>query len=237
MLTPFFFAVIPPPSKSSATLKSTFERLKAVDERERSVKFLLKNEFLHRFDLLHSSRSVISRPVSATPEPQMDMPHVSASVEEPTSSEFHGETALSKCTSPSDDVEPPSRIPLSPIIEEDVPQRPGKQHIESEKPTEEEETAMEGEQNVQETDVELQQTGQDSDDANIFSNLSDIIINPSEFFKEHTSQLSLPVVEKSPALPSLPPATEVSTVPKAITPAKSKSGSLHNAHSLHFTRT
>jgi len=237
MLNPYFLAVIPPLSKSSATLKSTFERLKAVDERERSIKFLLKNEFLHRFDLLHSSRSVISRSIPATPEPQVDMPHASASVEEPTSSESHGETVLKKCTSPSDDVEPPNRVPLSLIIEEDIPQRPGKEHIESEKQTEEEETAMEGEQNVQEADVELQQTGHDSDDANIFSNLSDIIINPSEFFKDHTSQPSLPGVETSPAPPSLPPATVVSPASKAITPAKSKSGSLHNAHSLHFTRT
>jgi len=55
MLNPSFLAVIPPLSKSSATLKSTFERLKAVDEKERSIKFLLKNEFIHRLDLLHSS--------------------------------------------------------------------------------------------------------------------------------------------------------------------------------------
>jgi len=237
MQTSFFFAVLPPPSKSSATLKSTFERLKAVDEGERSFKFLLKNEFLHRFNLLHSSRSIISRSISATPNPQVDMPHAPASMEEPTSSESHGETVLKKCTSPSGDVEPSNIVPLSPIIEEDIPQRPGKEHIEPEKQPEDEETIVEGEQNVQEADFELQEAGHDSDGAHIFGNLSDIMINPSEFFKDHTSHPSLPGIETSPTLPPLLPAKELSSVTKAITPAKSKSGSLHNACSLHFTHT
>jgi len=230
MLTPFFFAVIPPSSKSSAVLKSTFERLKAVDEGERSVKFLLTNEFLHRYNLLHSSRSIISRSSSAAPNPQME-PHISASVEEPASSESHGETALRKCTSPSDDVEPPSRIPLSPIIEEDAPHRPGKEHIEPEKQLEGAEADVEREPNVEEDDVEPHQVEHDSDDAHIFSGLSDIMINSSEFFKDHASQTLLPSIETSPAFLPLPPTKELSLVTKAVTPAKSKSGSLHNAYS------
>jgi len=123
------------------------------------------------------------------------------------------------------------------IIEEDIPQRPGKEHIESEKQPEEEETVVEGEQNIQDTDVELHQTRQGSDDSHIFSNLRDIMINPSELFKDHTSQFSLPGAERSPAPPSLPPAKELSPVMKAITTSKSKSGSLHNVHSLHFTHS
>jgi len=63
------------------------------------------------------------------------------------------------------------------------------------------------------------------------------MVNPSELFKDHTSQLSLPSAETSLALPSLPPAKELSPVMKAITTSKSKSGSLHNTHSLHFTHT
>jgi len=183
MLTSFFFAVLPPSSKSSATLKSTFERMKAVEEGERSVKFLLTNEFLHRYNLLHSSRSIISRSSSAASNPQIDMPHAPTSMEEPTSSESHGETVLKKCTSPPDNAEQSSMVPLSPIMEEDVSQRPGKEHIEPEKQTEEEETAAEGDQNVQEADVEVHKTGHDSDDAHIFSGLGDIMINLLNFLK------------------------------------------------------
>jgi len=96
---------------------------------------------------------------------------------------------------------------------------------------------VEEEHDVQEANVELQQAGHDSDDSHIFSNLSDIMINPCELFKDHTSQLSLPGTEMSPFLPSLPHAKELTPVMKATTTSKSKSGSLHNAHSLHFTHT
>jgi len=134
MLTSSFFAVLPSPPQSSSALKSTFERLKAVAEEERSIKFLLKNEFLHRFDLLHSSRSIVSRSIPSTPSPRVEVPHAPASMEEPTSLEPHVETVLKKWTSPSEDVGPSDMVPLSPIIEEeDIPQRPGKEHIESEK--------------------------------------------------------------------------------------------------------
>ena len=119
MLTSSFFAVIPPPSQSSPDLKSTFERLKAVDEGERSIKFLLKNEFLHKFELLDSSRSIVSRSIPSTPSPQVEMPHAPASTEEPTPSESHVETALKKCTGPSEDVGPSDKVPLSPIVEEE----------------------------------------------------------------------------------------------------------------------
>jgi len=108
-------------------LKSTFEQLKAVTEGERNIKFPLKNEFLHRFDLLHSSRSIVSRSIPSTPSPQVEVPHAPALTEEPTSSESHVETVLKKCTSPFDDVEPSDIVPLSPIIEEEnIPQRWGK---------------------------------------------------------------------------------------------------------------
>jgi len=42
-------------------------------------------------------------------------------------------------------VEQSSMVPLSPIIEEDIPQRSGKEHLESERQTKEEEPAAEGE--------------------------------------------------------------------------------------------
>jgi len=118
MLISSFFAVLPPPSKSS-NFKSTFERLKAIDEGERSIKFLLKNEFLHGFGLLHSSRSIVSRSIPSTPSPQVEVSHAPASIEEPTPSKSHMETVLKKCTSPSEDVGPSDKVPLSPIIEEE----------------------------------------------------------------------------------------------------------------------
>ena len=55
MLISFFtFIALPLLSKDSSH-KPTFERLSAVAVEERSVKFLLKDEFLHQFGLLHSS--------------------------------------------------------------------------------------------------------------------------------------------------------------------------------------
>ena len=145
MQTSSFFAVIPSPSQSSSDLKSTFERLKAVDEGERSIKFLLKNEFLHRFELLNSSRSIVSRSIPSTTSPQVEMPHAPASTEEPTPSKSHVETALKKCTGPSEDVGPSDKVPLSPIVEEETaPQRPGKDHAESDKWTEEEQAHIYG---------------------------------------------------------------------------------------------
>lgn len=166
------------------------------------------------------------------------MPHAPTSIEEPTPSESHVETSLKKCTSPSEDVGQSDKVPLSPIVkEETVPQRPGKDHAEPEKKPEEETTAVEEEQNVQEANVELHQAGHESDDSHIFSNLNDIMIAPSELFKDLTSQLSLPGIEMSPILPPSPHAKELTSVMQATTTPKSKSGSLHNAHSLHFTHT
>ena len=148
------------------------------------------------------------------------------------------ETALKKCTGPSEDVGPSDKTPLSPIDEEEIiPQCPGKGHAESEEKTEEETAAVEEEQNLQEANIEFRQDGHESDDSHIFSNLSDIMITPSEFFKDHTSQLSSSGMEMSPILPPSPQAKDLTPVTKATTIPKSKSGLLHNASSSHFTHT
>ena len=145
---------------------------------------------------------------------------------------------MKKCTGPTEDVGPSEKIPLSPIDEEEtVPQRLGKELAKFEERTEGETTAVEEEQNVLEVDVELRQTGHESDDSHIFSNLSDIMITSSEIFKDHTSQLSLSGMEMSPTVPPSPQAKVLTPVTKAATPSESKSGLLHNASSLHFTHT
>ncbi|MDQ4222807.1 hypothetical protein RBK84_00235, partial [Pseudomonas aeruginosa] len=95
---------------------------------------------------------------------------------------------LKKCTGPTEDMGPSEKIPLSPIDEEEnISQRPGKELAESEERTEEETAAVEGELNVQEVDAEIHQTGHESDDSHIFSNLSDLMITSSDFYKDHTS--------------------------------------------------
>lgn len=166
------------------------------------------------------------------------MPQIPASTVEPTPSESHVETALKKCTGPSEDVGPTDKNSLSPINEEEiVPQRLGKELAESEERTEDETVVVEEERNLQEVNIEFQQAGHESDDSHIFSNLSDIMITPSEFFKDHASQLSSSGIEMSPIVPPLPQAKDLTPVTKAATPPKSKSGLLHNASSLHFTHT
>jgi len=121
VLTSSLFAVIPSLSQSSSALKSTFERLKAVDEGERSIKFLPRNELLHEFNLLHSSRSIVSRSIPSTPSPQVEVTTALASTEAP----------LKKCTEPGDGAGS-SKLALV-IEEEEFPQRPGKAHIEASK--------------------------------------------------------------------------------------------------------
>jgi len=133
VLTSFLFAVLPSPSKGS-DFKSIFERLKAVDEGERSIKFLLKNEFLHQYGLLHSSRSIVPRTIPSTPSPQVDVSNAPTSKEEPKPLESNVETALKKYIGPSEYVGPSDKVPLSPIVEEEETlRRLGKEHIETEK--------------------------------------------------------------------------------------------------------
>ena len=121
---------------------------------------MLTNESLHRFGLLDSSRSVMSRLIPSTPSSQVEVPHAPVSTEEPTSAESHVETALKKCTGPSEDVGTSDKVPLSPIDEEgDEPQRPGKEHADPETRSEGETIASEEELTIQETNIELHQTG------------------------------------------------------------------------------
>ena len=206
-----------------------------MDEKERSIKFLLTNELLHRFGLLDSTRSVVARSTLPAPGPQVEIPQVPAPTAEPTSSEPHEETVLKKCSGLTEDMGPSERVPLSPIGEEEnIPQRPGKEPAELEEKTEEEPVAVEGEINVQEVDAEVQHTGHESDDSHIFSNLGDFMGSPSDLY---ISQATLSGLGLSPNIPMPPPAKDTSPTTQAITIPSSLSGLWRNTLSLHLART
>lgn len=222
MLNSFPFAVIPSTSRSTPELELTLEKLKAVSEGERSIKFLLTNELLHRFGLLDSSRSVVARSTLPAPGPETEIRQVPASTIEPTSSEPLEETVLKKCSGHAEETGPSERVPLSPIGEEEnTPQRPGKEPAELEEKTGEEPVTAEGEVNVQEVEAEVQHTGHESDDSHIFSNLSDFMGTPSDFY---ASQATLSGLELSPNVPLPPPAKDISSTTQAVTILTSQSG-------------
>ena len=196
---------------------------------------MLTNELLHRFGLLDSSRSVVTRSTLPAPGPETEIPQVPASTAEPTSSEPLEETVLKKCSGPVEDMGPSERIPLSPIGEEEnIPQRSGKEPAELEEKTGEESVTAEGEVNVQEVEAEVQHTGHESDDSHTFSNLSDLMVTSSDFY---TSQATLSGMELSPNVPLLPPAKDIIPTTKAATTPTSQSGLWRNTFSLHLAHT
>lgn len=219
----FSFTAIPPPSESTPELEATFEKLKAVGEGERSVKFLLTNELLHKFNLLDSSLSIIAHlpPLASGLETETQQASVPAT--EPTSSESHEETVLKKCSSSAEDTGPSEKVPLSPIGEEEetIPKRPGKELAGSDERTEEETTVVEGERNVQGGDTEGQHTEHESDDAHIFSNLGDFMGSPSDLY---ISQATLSGLGLSPSILISPPAKDVSLTTRAPIIQPSHSG-------------
>lgn len=119
-----FLAVIPPSSKAFSDLELTFTKLKAADESERSIKFLLTNELLHKFGLLDPSRSVVTCSAPLVPGPQTVVPQVPASTDEPPPSKSQEETTLKRCTGPFEDLGASDKTHLPSIDEEgDEPQR------------------------------------------------------------------------------------------------------------------
>ena len=185
---PFFFSALPPPSRNPGH-KATFERLMAVPVEERSIQFLLTDEFLHRFGLLHSSRFTQPREVSNFPAQTSDAP---TSTEEMALKEPTADTALVKCSSSIDVAGSSSKLILSPVIEEE------------ENPRISEEKA----------DVEVEKessVGHHGDDT--FDNLSDIMITSQELFKDDISKAISPVVEATSSLQQfLTPSTPVVAV-------------------------
>ena len=83
---------------------------------ERSVQFLLKDEFLHQFGLLHPSRSTQPHEVPDSPATESDAP---APAKELSPKEPTIETSLVKCSTSTDIAGTSSKLALAPIIEED----------------------------------------------------------------------------------------------------------------------
>ena len=117
------FTSLPPPSKDSSH-KSTFERLNAMAAEERSIKFLLRDEFLHQFGLLHPSRSTQPYEVPDSPAEAPDAP---VSVEEPTLKDPAPKASLVKCYTSIDVAVSSGKFALAPVIEEEEP-RESPQH-------------------------------------------------------------------------------------------------------------
>ena len=122
MLIPFLiFTALPPPSRDSSH-KPVFERLSIVAAKERSAKFLLTDELLHRFELLHSSRSTQPHEVpTEVPDSTMKTTDAPVSIKEHMRGGTSIETSLVKCSTPRDDAEPSERPALAPITEEEEP--------------------------------------------------------------------------------------------------------------------
>ena len=196
-------AVIPPISRDNSVL-STFATLNAVDQSERSIRFLLKNEFLHEFGLLASSRSIIARSTIPSSSSQSD-PQTAPASESTLQVESSSETALVKCSGPAN-------IPaLPPVAEgEEETHREGKE-VAVEDP---EDSTSEKTINDALTDVG-HDDDRDDDDAYIFDDLEDLAFSRKELIGDLLSspKLTSPVVPLLQNTPPIPPVTQ------EITPA------------------
>lgn len=164
--------------------------LMAVPVEERSIQFLLTDEFLHQFGLLHSSRFTQPREVSTFPAQSSDAP---TSIEEMAQKEPSVDTALVKCSTSIDVARTSSKLALSPIIEEEenprVSEKSADVEVEKENPAE--------------------HHGDDT-----FDDLSDIMITSQELFKDNIPKVNSPVVEATSSLKQTStPSTPVVSVP------------------------
>ena len=228
MLTSFFFAVIPPPTRDPS-IKATFESSKAIEEGERSIKFLLKNEFLHQFGLLHSSRSIVAREVPLTQSLQIETPVAPASLEDSSPKGPVVEISLVKCSGSLNGAGSTGKSVLPPVAEEEeILHREGKE------PTE----AIVEEPTIEEGVTDLgQMAGHEGDDASIFEGLSDLMVTPSELFKDTmTSKLTLPVAGATLSIPSTPATQELTSAIKASTTPTSQSGLWRVVYTTHTLR-
>ena len=198
-LTPFFlFAALPPPLRDTGH-KLILDTLSAVDVEERSAKFLLKDEFLHQFGLLHPSRSTQIHEISSSDAEtlvalgsQAEASNAPTSVEEIASKAPIVEAALIKCSASIDVVGSVSKSALAPIIEEEENPRVSEKSID-----------MEAEK---EKSAELQ--GDDT-----FDGLSDIMITSQELFGDNNPKVTSPVVEATSILKqTLTPTTPIVSI-------------------------
>ena len=196
------FAVIPPITRDSSILP-TFEALKAVSESEKSIKFLLKNEFLHEFGLLDPSRSIIARSSIPSSSSQSD-PQTAPASESTLQVETTSETVLVKCSGPAN-------IPaLPPVAEgEEETHREGKE-VAAENPED-----SNSEKTINDALIDVGHDDDQDDDAYIYDDLEDLAFSKKELLGDLLSspKLTSPVVPLLQNTPPIPPVTQ------EITPA------------------
>ena len=189
MLIPFLiFTALPPPSRDSSH-KSVFERLSTVAAEERSAKFLLTEELLHQFELLHPSRST---QIHEVPTEVPDSP--TSTLDAPVSTKEHSqggtsiETSLVKCSIPKDVAGPSDKSVLAPVTEEEEPPRSTSEGVKK-----------------------ASSKKQDGDD--VFEGLSDLIVTSQELFKDDVSKTVSSVIEATSSFQqmSTPPTQVITT--------------------------
>ena len=181
----FSFSALPPPSKNLSH-KVTFERLMAVPVEERSIQFLLDDELLHQFGLLHPSRSTRVHEIpssdaetSAALDSQAEASNAPVSAEEAASKTPVMDTALIKCSGSTDVVGLAGKSALPPIIEEEENPRASEKSIDVEL----------------EKEKSAEHLGDDT-----FDGLSDIMITSQELFGDSNQKATSPVVEATSTL-------------------------------------
>ena len=196
------FSALPPPSRNPSH-KSTFERLKAVPVEERDIQFLLKDEFLHQYGLLHTSRSTRPHEIPDSPARALD---ASVSTSTSISKGPAPEASLVKCSTSVDAAGPSDK--LAPVIEEEEPQ--GSSHHSQES----------GEKAEKSSPVK-----QSRDDT--FEGLSDLFATSHEIFKDDpiTAGISSSVVEATSILQQSPSTQELTLTITPTTTPQLKSGS------------
>ena len=127
---------------------------------ERDIQFLLKDEFLHQYGLLHTSRSTRPHEIPDSPARVLD---ASVSTSTSISKGPAPEASLVKCSTSVDAAGPSDKLTLAPIIKEEEP------FHHSEK------SGDEGNERAS----PAKQSGDD-----IFEGLSDLMITSHELFKD-----------------------------------------------------
>ena len=204
MLISFFFiSALPPPSRDPSN-KPILERLVAVSVEERDMKFLLNDEFLHQFGLLHLSRSTHPYEVPDSPPKALDAP---VSSDAPIPKEPAPEASLVKCSTTVDVAGSSGKFALAPVIEEEEPQGSPQRSQKS------------GEEAGKTSPV--RQSGNDT-----FEGLSDLFATSQEIFKDDpiTTRVSSSVVEATSLLQQTPLTQELTLTTPAIISPQLRSG-------------
>ena len=182
------FPALPPPSRDSSH-KSVFERLSTVAAEERSAKFLLTEELLHQFELLHPSRSTqIHEVPTEVPDSPTSTPDAPVSTKEHLQGRTSIETSLVKCSIPKDVAGPSDKSVLAPVTEEEEPPRSTSEGVKK-----------------------ASSKKQDGDD--VFEGLSDLIVTSQELFKDDVSKTVSSVIEATSSFQqmSTPPTQVITT--------------------------